>query len=264
MSNDSLPREKRSGTIQSVSIAARFLRVLSNAEEPLQLRELARLADTGSSTAHRYLQSLIKEGLASQDSETGRYDLGPTSLSVGIAALQRIEPVEIAARHMKQLSARHTLSAGVAVWTERGPTLVRWYRSAYFAIGSIGLGDILPLDNTATGLLFQAFFPESKISPIRELHARHFDGVPPTADILEQIRSTRFAEMSGHLSPGVTGQAVPVFDAQCELVCVMTTVANLGAIQDFEDRVALFNAAKLVARETGAAAAFDSTEREDQ
>lgn len=70
------PGEKRSGTIQSVSIAARFLKTLANAEGELALGEVARRTGTGGSTAHRYLQSLVKEGLARQDPLSGLYDLG--------------------------------------------------------------------------------------------------------------------------------------------------------------------------------------------
>ncbi|WP_432757309.1 IclR family transcriptional regulator [Consotaella aegiceratis] len=175
------PGEKRSGTIQSITIAARFLTILANAEEALALGVLARCAGTSSSTAHRYLHSLMKEGLATQDDATGRYDLGPTALSVGIAALKRIDPIEIAARHMKDLASRIAASGGVAIWSERGPTLVRWYRSAHFSISSLGLGDILPLDNTACGRVFQAFLPEGRIEMARRLQPDHFRGVPPLA-----------------------------------------------------------------------------------
>ena len=82
------PGEKRSGTIQSVSIAARFLKTLANAEGELALGEVARRTGTGGSTAHRYLQSLVKEGLARQDPLSGLYDLGPAALSIGIGALK--------------------------------------------------------------------------------------------------------------------------------------------------------------------------------
>ncbi|UUX49276.1 IclR family transcriptional regulator [Nisaea acidiphila] len=242
---------KRPGTIQSVSIAVRFLRVLANAEEPLALAELARRTDSGRSTAHRYLQSLVKEGLATQDPASGFYDLGPTALSVGIAALKRTDAVEIAAQHMKDLAARVAASTGVAIWTERGPTLVRWYRSAYFSISSVGLGDILPVDNSACGLVFQAFLPVSQIEEARRLQPRAFRGKRPTEDALQNIRTTFRAEFTSHLLPDITGQAVPVFDAQQEIACVMTTVTNLGQIGSPEDRDALFEAAKAVARETG-------------
>lgn len=65
---------KRSTTIQSVSIAARFLDILARADGPLALGEVARQGRTGTSTAHRYMQSLVRERLVAQDPMTGRYD----------------------------------------------------------------------------------------------------------------------------------------------------------------------------------------------
>lgn len=59
--------QKRSATIQSISIAMRFLNILATAQRALPLAELAQLSRTGRSTAHRYMQSLVKEGLAVQD-----------------------------------------------------------------------------------------------------------------------------------------------------------------------------------------------------
>ncbi|OLF53442.1 IclR family transcriptional regulator [Pseudomonas chlororaphis] len=252
-SDDALdePREKRSGTIQSVSIAARFLNVLANAEGELALGEVARRTGTGGSTAHRYLQSLVKEGLAKQDPVSGLYDLGPAALSIGIGALKRIDAVEIAAQHMKSLAHGHAASGGVAIWTDRGPTLVRWYRSAYFSINPLALGDILPIDNTACGLVFQAFLPKATIDAARKQQPAHFRGSPPSSAILDEVRQRCWAELTSHLLSNVTGQAAPVFDAQQEIVCAMTTVTDLGQLQSPEDRDALFRAADLVNQATG-------------
>ncbi|KZM50941.1 IclR family transcriptional regulator [Labrenzia sp. OB1] len=247
---------KRSGNIQSVSIATRFLNILANAAEPTALGVIAREAGTGGPTAHRYLQSLVKEGLAMQDPQTGFYDLGPTALSIGIGALKRIHPVEIAARYMKELASGFAASAGVAIWTERGPTVVRWYRSSLFSISSVGLGDVLPVDNSACGLVFQAFLPESQIDMARKLQPAHFRGKRASRNQVDEVRKTCWSELTDHLLPGITGQAVPVFDAQQEIACVMTTVTNLGLMHKPEDRRALFECAKKVVRETGGADRF--------
>lgn len=243
--------EKRSGTIQSVSIAARFLNVLANAESELALGEVARRTGTGGSTTHRYLQSLVKEGLAKQDPASGLYDLGPMALSIGIGALKRVDAVEIAAQHMKTLTHEHAISGGVAIWTERGPTLVRWYRSAYFSINPLALGDILPIDNTACGLVFQAFLPKAMIDAARKQQPSHFRGSPPGKSLLESVAQDCWAEMTNHLLPNVTGQAAPIFDAQGEIVCVMTTVTDLGKLKAPEDREAMFHAASRVNQATG-------------
>ncbi|MCA8093788.1 IclR family transcriptional regulator [Burkholderia anthina] len=243
--------EKRSGTIQSVSIAARFLMVLANAESELALGEVARRTGTGGSTAHRYLQSLVKEGLARQDPASGLYDLGSAALSIGIGALKRVDAVEIAAQYMKSLTHRHALSGGVAIWTDRGPTLVRWYRSAYFSINPLALGDILPIDNTACGLVFQAFLPKATIDAARRQQPARFRGKPPTKAVLDAVRERCWAELTSHLLSNVTGQAAPVFDAQHEIVCAVTTVTDLGQLKSPEDRDALFREASLINQDTG-------------
>src|SRR5260221_13274921 len=87
-----------------------FRSVLANAESELALGEVARRTGTGGSTAHRYLQSLVKEGLAKQDPASGLYDLGSAALSIGIGALKRVDAVEIAAQRMKALTHSHALS----------------------------------------------------------------------------------------------------------------------------------------------------------
>lgn len=246
---------KRLTTIQSVAIAARFLNLLADAERELPLGEVARRAGTGRSTAHRYLQSLIKEGLASQDPVSGHYDLGPAALSVGIAALRRVDAVEIAGRSMKELAQNHAMSGGVAIWTDRGPTLVRFHRSAHFAITPLALGDVLPVDNTACGQVFQSYLPKSAVEVARRAQPPHFRGKPCPEAKLAEIRRERWAELTSHLLSNVTGQAAPVFDAQGELVCVLTTVTDLGRLKSPEDRWALQEAARKINRATGGEAA---------
>lgn len=229
MGEDTAPATpRRAGTIQSVSTAALFLRVLASAEGPLALGTIARRAGTSGSMAHRYLQSLILEDLAIQDPVSGHYDLGPLALGLGAAALRRLDPVEMAAAEMKRFAARTAASAGIAIWTERGPTLVRWYRSAVFSINSLALGDVLPLDNTACGLMFQAHLPPERVAQARRNQPETFRGTAVDAAKLARIRADAWVELQGHLLPHVAGQAVPVFDPQGEIACVMTTVANLG------------------------------------
>ncbi|AGT10386.1 IclR family transcriptional regulator [Paracoccus aminophilus] len=234
---------RRSSTIQSVSVAAGFLNILARAGTDLPLAELARRSGAGRSTAHRYMQSLVKEGLARQDPETGHYDLGAAALSIGLSALKRIEPVEIAARAMKELTRSHPMGGGVAVWTERGPVLVRWYKSPYFALNPVSLGDILPVDNSACGLVFQAFLPQPAIDMARGFQPAAFRGSIAQAARLDEIRRDHWIELTSHLLAGVTGQAAPVFDAQGELACVITTIADFTRPHEPEERRALYDIA---------------------
>lgn len=244
-------KARRSTTIQSVSIAARFLDILAKADGPLPLGEIARRAGTGTSTAHRYMQSLVREGLAAQDETTGRYDLGAAALNVGIAALRRIEPVEVAARLMKALAARIAASCGVAIWTDRGPTIVRWYRSSDFTLSTVSLGDVLPLDNSACGLVFQTYLAREQIAAARKLQPPAFRGSPPTAGALDAVRGGGGAELNEHLFSALAGKAAPVFDAQNEIACVVTTVSFVKAAEAEDHRAALFEAARQASTEAG-------------
>ena len=249
--------QKRATTIQSISIAMRFLQVLAAGGRALPLAEIARLTRTGRSTAHRYLQSLVKEGLAVQDPVSGHYDLGAAALSIGIAALRRVDAVEMAGIQMKQLAENHAMSGGVAIWTDRGPTLVRWYRSAQFAITPLGLGDVLPLDNTACGLVFQAHLPRAAIEAVRRVQPAHFSGTSPGKAVIDRVRREGWAELTSHLLSNVTGQAAPILDAQGELTCVITTVTDLGKLNRPDDRLALQDVARLINRATGGQSALE-------
>jgi DNA-binding IclR family transcriptional regulator len=248
---DSGEADKRSGVIQSVSIAARFLTILSQSESALPLGELARRAGSGRSTAHRYMQSLVKEGLVAQDQGTGCYDLGPASLSLGISALRRISPVEVAARQMKALAATIGASCGVAIWTDRGPTIVQWYRSSSFAISTVSLGDVLPLDNTACGLVFQAYLPADRVDVVRELQPDAFRGARPDEKKLAKIREQCGAELDEHLFNALTGKAVPVFNAHGEIACVVTTVSFVKTARTEGHFDALLEAGRIATSESG-------------
>lgn len=248
--------QKRATTVQSVSVAMQFLTILASAERALPLGELAKLSRTGRSTAHRYMQSLVKEGMVVQDPASGHYDLGPAALSIGIAALRRVDAVEMAGLQMKQLAQSHAMTSGVAIWTERGPTIVRWYRSAHFSITAVGLGDVLPIDNTACGLVFQAHLPRAQIEAARRIQPDHFRGTPPGPAAIDKVWREGWCELTSHLLSNVTGQAAPILDAQEELVCAVTTVTDLGQLKSPDDRLVLQEVARVINRATGGQSAL--------
>jgi len=245
----------RGNTIQSVAIAARFLNVLAQSAGPMALRDIAASAGASTPMAHRYMQSLIRDGLVRQHAESGYYDLGPAALRIGLAALRRVDIVEIAARHLKALTLAHGVSGGIAIWTDRGPTIVRWYRGPVFAITTVSLGDILPLDGSATGLTFQCYLPPESIAQCRRTLPRDLKAPAsqrPSGRVLEEIRRRGGAVRSGHIQSGVAGQAAPVFNAQNDIACVMTTVSPSGPKDGKETWRLLSKAAHQASLDAGA------------
>jgi DNA-binding IclR family transcriptional regulator len=248
-------KSKRDHTIQSVSVAARILRVIGANAGPAALRDIAAAADASTSLTHRYLKSLIKEELVQQDRVSGYYDLGPATLALGLSALRRVDVIEVAARELKLLTITHGISGGIAIWTNRGPTMVRWYRGPLFAISTVSLGDILPLDGSATGLVFQAYLPEEVVERGRQEHPVNLqlkNAKPPRKEELESIRARGGSILTGHIQSGVAGQAAPIFNAQNDLACVMTTVSSSDSADELSTWKALKALAEKVSAELGA------------
>ena len=94
-------RSKRRG-IQSIDTGIRVLEAMEKADGPLPLKELSARADLDPSSAHRYLASFVRCGLVTQLPDS-RYDMGPLALRLGLAAIQRSDPVQAAERAMPAL-----------------------------------------------------------------------------------------------------------------------------------------------------------------
>ena len=147
------------GGIQSLDAALRLLKQLAARGGPVALSELAREAEMPVSKAHRYLASFVAAGLVQQTARSGKYDLGPEALQLGIAAMVRRDYVNLAADRLPDLVAETGQTALLCVWGSFGPTVVRWERSANFIVTSLGLGSTLPLQGSATGRVFLGFAP---------------------------------------------------------------------------------------------------------
>ena len=92
--------------IQSIDVGGRLLHALARSAGAMMLKEMAEAADMPAAKAHAYLVSFCKLGLMEQDAATGRYDLGPLALELGLVSLNRLDAVKIATRAMAGLSQR--------------------------------------------------------------------------------------------------------------------------------------------------------------
>src|SRR5262245_53536957 len=82
--------QRRRG-IQSVGVGFRVLAALAADPEAAALGTIAKRAALSPSQAHRYLASLIASGMAVQNAASGRYELGPQAIQIGLAALARTD-----------------------------------------------------------------------------------------------------------------------------------------------------------------------------
>lgn len=248
-----LSSEKLQG-IQSVETGFAVLDALVEGGGPLTLGEVARASSLSLSQARRYLVSLVRCGLAVQDSPTGRYDLGSRSLRVGLAALARVEAIDLATSALKELVAKLREGGTLAVWGEEGPTVVRWLRGS-IGVTSLGLGTIFPLLSSATGHVFLAHLSsdltETKLQ--RELGGNLLsaDMRKRVEAIKNDVRRTGYGWLKGHFVENIRGAAAPIFDSQGELVAVLAIAGAERKNSDGQDPsvTALVEAAAHVSRQ---------------
>src|SRR5947207_7870731 len=119
-------KPKRRG-IQSIDTGIRLLEVLEKADGPLALKELSAGADLDPSSAHRYLASFVRCGLVRQDSDS-RYDFGPLALHIGLAAVRRLDPIQLIERELPALVKETGFTALLCVWSNRSHTAVPFQR----------------------------------------------------------------------------------------------------------------------------------------
>jgi DNA-binding IclR family transcriptional regulator len=217
-----VPPEQRS--IQSVVIGFRLIEALEAALGPLSLKEVAAAAGMPPSRAHAYLASLRAVGLVAQEGEGGRYDLGPRALSLGLAALGRLEIRDAALPAMRRFRDRTGEAVHLSVWAGQAPVIVSRLDGRRGGSLSIRLGTMLPLERSASGRIFLAFLPEADERVRRRLRRT-----------VEEVRADRMAVTDGLLNAGFAAMSVPVFDHLGDLVGAMTTLGAAGHLDTTRD-----------------------------
>ena len=230
--DDGNPTGRGRAGVQSVEVAARLLDALAAASGALTLKDLAAKARMSASKAHRYLVSLARTGLVEQDA-TGRYDLGIRALSVGLAALGRIDAVRIATDELQRLSDDAGATAVLAVWGEHGATVVRFQENANPVRMNVRVGSTLPVTQSAIGQVFAAFLPHDAWAAIADAEWDRFGerGEPEVfAALLENVRVRRINRNIGVYIPGVSAFAAPLFDAQERIAAVIGILGHEPSI----------------------------------
>ena len=226
--------------INSIEIGARVLFALEEGRGPLSLTDVARRAELHPAKTHRYLTSLVRTGLASQDPTTGFYDLGPRSRHLGIEALRRTNAVSTVSAHAVELREQTGHTVNVAVWTDQGPTLVRWDTGAYTLPILLRVGSVLPLLDSAIGCVFLAHLPASVTRQALRQQQRDQTTRRATAAEVEEIktgtRRARYSRTTNQMIVGLGALAAPVFGADGALEVVIGLILPSGMMTEAEVR----------------------------
>ncbi len=149
--------------IQSVEVGGQLLLALAHHGRPMALKDLSLAAHMAPAKAHPYLVSFGKLGLIAQDLDSGRYGLGPLAMQLGLISLQQFDPVRLATPLIAELAQTLGHTVGIAVWGNRGPTMVRIEEAPSAVHVNMRHGTVMSLRGTASGLLFAAYLPREQV-----------------------------------------------------------------------------------------------------
>jgi DNA-binding IclR family transcriptional regulator len=218
-----LKKKRLSRGIQSIDTGIRILEVLEKSDGPLALKELSARADLDPSSAHRYLASFARCGLVAQGADS-RYDFGPLALRLGLAAIQRSDPVQATERALPDLVAETGLTALLAVWSNRGPTIVHWQRNRNL-VTSLNLGSVLPVSRSSLGRMLLAFLPPAMTAePLANEAKREKIDREWLGDELERARKARLAYADKTVIPGLYAAASVVLGWNGEAACAVALI----------------------------------------
>jgi DNA-binding IclR family transcriptional regulator len=224
---------RQSKGVRSVEQGYRLLQCLENAGSPLPLKDLARGAGMSPSTAHFYLSSYVRVGLIVQAVSGGHYDLGPSALRLGLAALSRFDIVRRAREAMFEIRKSIEGSVLLTVWGNLGPTVIYHLEGTHRSPLEGRVGMVLPI-LSAAGCSFLAFFPrEERLEIIREELARprvlsssRLQSRKDVERVLAEVRRHGVARIPGLYGYGYNAIAAPVFDHTGAVRVVFTVLLD--------------------------------------
>lgn len=231
------PREQQQG-VQSVEIGLRLAEALAGSPSAgMTLSQIAKATDMTASKAHRYLVSLCRVGIAEQDVRSGRYALSWAAIhlgrraQLGVPYLSGLDPV------LKELHRLCRLPVAAAVWTGRGPVIIRKSEAASPLMIDTRIGARLPLIQSSIGRLFAAYLSPDQTAPLlkEEMASPEMSivrgrriGRTELDDILQEVREAGIASQHGDLITGIEAIAAPVFDPDDRIVMSLSIVSLIG------------------------------------
>jgi DNA-binding IclR family transcriptional regulator len=214
--------------IQSVGIGLGVLDALTSLDGPAPLGAISIACGLSLSQTHRYLASLVEAGMARQDAESGRYELGPAALRLGLSALSKVDAFDAANQGLTRFSRETGRTVQIAALGPSGPIVVRWVMGSPPVATSLQVGAPLPMLRSATGHIFLAFRPQAQTQAIVERETQAARGLKPVdvEGLRAAVRAAGYSAIDQNFIPGLRATAMPIFDFQGEAILAAAVVAS--------------------------------------
>lgn len=235
-----LPGVSSSQTIATVERAVDVLLLFTRRRSAtLGVTEIANELAMSKAAVHRILSSLRGKGLLDVHEETRRYSLGPGTLALGLAYLDKLDVRDLAQGELISLSDATNETATLSIRSGSTRTYVSQRLPDREVKMTVQLGRPFPLHTGSSSKAFLAFLPETEID---EYLQGPLDALTDTTIVdpdvlradLRKIRRVGYALSFGERQAGAGSVAAPVFDHNGRVAAV---VSVCGPIERFRSEV---------------------------
>lgn len=234
MSND-LQEKAEAGEalgIQSIEVGLKLLRPMIEAGGPMNLKALADATGYAPPKAHRYLVSLIRMKLVSQDPVSGRYGLGELAFELGLAAIGLLDREGLARQAIRETMLKTQHTSCLVVWANGGATVASVEPGVGAIFVAIRVGSILSLLRSASGRVFLTYMPRKTIDAVLQDELAETVLEPAAVQrIINGVRREGVSRIRDTMMVGLSAVAAPVFDHDGRLIYVLTA---LGQSRQFD------------------------------
>ncbi|WP_233863642.1 IclR family transcriptional regulator [Paraburkholderia adhaesiva] len=241
-SNAGAARERRQ-RVQSAQTGMAVLKGLARLGGRASLTGLAAYVGESPAKVHRYLASLIDEGLVAQDTGSQQYLLGPEAMMIGVAAMRQADPVRIAEPALMRLREQLEVTTFVAVMGNMGPTIIRFEEPGLPVTVNVRVGSVMSLLWSSTGRVFLGMLDDARVLAQAEdelsqaeasLRAQ-LDSADPIGALRRSVQATQCASVKDTNLKGISAVSAPVFDHTGKLCAVLTALGATGGFDASPD-----------------------------
>lgn len=212
--------------VQSLARGLKVLEAFTPDRDQLTLTELARLTGLGMAAVQRYTHTLTCLGYLSRGRHK-EFRLGPGVLSLGYSSLRGSELRKLAEAQLGHFSREVGFSVNLGVLQGRDVLILYRHEMARFFKFDLQAGSRLPAHCSAMGKLLLAALPPGELR--KRLVGAELEPVTPltitSRRLLEQdlaeIRAQGWAASDGEASLALYSLAVPVLNAEAQVVAAL-------------------------------------------
>ena len=224
--------------VQSAEVCLTILKTLARLGGAASLSAVAASAGESAAKVHRYLASLVQEGLVAQHAETQHYYLAREAMQIGLAAMRQCDPIRLGEASLMQLRETLEVTVFLGIIGNKGVTVMRMLEPALPVTVNIRAGSVLPILWSASGRAFLGFSSDRQIKQMAhddlasarpEQRAALPSGEDPVEQLRQQIRAQGCATVVDTLLRGISAVSAPVLDASGQVCAVLTALGTQSA-----------------------------------